>query len=932
MSDGDKQSQTHRGEVRRPRRVLLAAKVGDRVARVVITLGGIGVIATVFGVFVYLLLVVIPVFVPGSVRTKYQLTSPHLVKPPGQDGKTTSAAVHELAGRKTEGNSGSTPVNSEKLLSNASGGDVPLAGPPSSSDGHAAVTFNRTAQSLPQIISDELVRMLVVVGCGWACAISPQHGVVLSEHELVPADTLLTAWRFDPVTRRFYAGTAAGEVLVGRWDFEITFVEPGDLPASLRTLSVGDSAVYEGGVLTHLNPRQFQLIRGTVVQESPIKLSEGPLRLVDGITRPNADVLVGLSDNGVLYTGQAVRQKNLLTGKITTRLASGHVAVEKFLELGPPKWLVLFGQGDCALLIWPSGLFYRFDLSTPTEPRLVEKGDFSQGKLGEITQASFLLGRNTLFLGHRSGMLSGWFLVSDEDSPTGDHRRLVAGHVFRGAGRPVVALGSAQRSRLFAACYDNGQIELFYATSERLVARWQPSASTAAEALAFSPRDDHLLVVTQDRIEVASVNAPHPEVSWRSIWMPVWYEGYPRPEFVWQSTGGTDDFEPKYSLVPLVFGTLKATFYSLLFGLPLALLGAIYTSEFLHPNIRARVKPAVEMMASLPSVVLGFVAAFVVAPLVEKAVPRVLCLFGTVPVALLFGGILWEMLPYRMRASGYLRTLGILAAILGAVWAAWHLGPVAEKLLFTGDIKHWLSRGEGRGWGGWVLLWLPATALFVAWAHCRWVASGVYLRLRTRAVWTASLLRLAGLLAGVVVVCLLAALAATISELLLGDPRGNLLGAYVQRNALVVGIIMGFAIIPIIFTLSEDALAAVPQELRAASLGAGATPWQTAFRVVIPAAMSGLFSAAMVGLGRAAGETMIVLMAAGNTPIMEWNPFNGFRTLSANIAVELPEAVQGSTHFRMLFLAALCLFVMTSIVNTVAELVRIRFRRQTARL
>jgi phosphate transport system permease protein len=154
----------------------------------------------------------------------------------------------------------------------------------------------------------------------------------------------------------------------------------------------------------------------------------------------------------------------------------------------------------------------------------------------------------------------------------------------------------------------------------------------------------------------------------------------------------------------------------------------------------------------------------------------------------------------------------------------------------------------------------------------------------------------------------------------------------VQRNALVVGFVMGFAIIPIIYTLTEDALAAVPDHLRSASLGAGATPWQTAVRIVIPTAMSGIFSAVMIGLGRAAGETMIVLMAAGNTPVMEWNPFNGFRTLSANIAVELPEAVRNSTHYRTLFLAALVLFVMTFILNTIAETVRMRYRRKAVEL
>ena len=155
---------------------------------------------------------------------------------------------------------------------------------------------------------------------------------------------------------------------------------------------------------------------------------------------------------------------------------------------------------------------------------------------------------------------------------------------------------------------------------------------------------------------------------------------------------------------------------------------------------------------------------------------------------------------------------------------------------------------------------------------------------------------------------------------------------YDQRNSLVVGFAMAFAVIPIIFTISEDALSNVPRHLTSGSLALGATKWQTAIRVVLPTAAAGIFSAVMIGFGRAVGETMIVLMATGNTPIMDWSIFNGFRALSANIAVEIPEAPHGGTLYRVLFLAALLLFIMTFILNTVAEIVRQRLRKKYGQL
>ena len=155
---------------------------------------------------------------------------------------------------------------------------------------------------------------------------------------------------------------------------------------------------------------------------------------------------------------------------------------------------------------------------------------------------------------------------------------------------------------------------------------------------------------------------------------------------------------------------------------------------------------------------------------------------------------------------------------------------------------------------------------------------------------------------------------------------------YDQRNCLVVGFAMGFAVVPIIYTICEDAMSSVPQHLRAGSLALGATPWQTAIRVVLPTASPGIFSATMIGFGRAVGETMIVLMATGNTPILDWTIFNGMRTMSANIAVEIPEAPHEGTLYRVLFLTGVLLAAITFLVNTLAEVVRQRLREKYSRI
>ena len=147
----------------------------------------------------------------------------------------------------------------------------------------------------------------------------------------------------------------------------------------------------------------------------------------------------------------------------------------------------------------------------------------------------------------------------------------------------------------------------------------------------------------------------------------------------------------------------------------------------------------------------------------------------------------------------------------------------------------------------------------------------------------------------------------------------NIFGYASRLNAFVGGIAMGLAAIPIIYTLTEDALTAIPKTFIEASLGLGASRRQTAFYVILPAAVPGIFAAVVLGLGRIFGETMIALMATGNAAMISMNPFDSVRTLSATIGAEMAEVVFGDTHYSVLFLIGSLLFIFTFILNAIAE-------------
>ena len=398
--------------------------------------------------------------------------------------------------------------------------------------------------------------------------------------------------------------------------------------------------------------------------------------------------------------------------------------------------------------------------------------------------------------------------------------------------------------------------------------RFGTSASTRWEAdLPYVPAQgvinakyNRIAFLGEDaRLRTMVLDDPHPEAGIRAFFGKVWYEGFSAPKYEWQSSGGTDDFEPKLSMINLMFGTFKATFYALLFAVPIALLGAIYTAEFMAPRWKAIIKPTVEIMAALPSVVLGFLAALWLAPAIENSFPSIILLMLVVPTVACLVGFGWSYLSpaFRARVPGGTEFLILIPILAIAGWLAWSAGPLLERMMFTITTPEGTVIADFRRW------WAASTGL-----------------------------------------------------------------AYEQRNSFIVGVMMGFAVIPIIFTIAEDSLTNVPSNLRSASLALGASRWQTAINIVVPTASAGIFSALMIGLGRAIGETMIVVMATGNTGIIDWNIFNGMRTLSANIAVELPEAPHGGTLYRSLFLGALLLFAFTFAINTIAEIMRARLREK----
>lgn len=643
-----------------------------------------------------------------------------------------------------------------------------------------------------------------------------KDGVAMNAYQLaLPAGaSIVSVVEDQPGSHRIALGLSNGQVLVFKHVYKVTY------PNNVKTITP-----------------QLEYPFG----EAPITLDPQGRPLEHVAISENGDSLMLSGSVGAeLQLLNISREENMMTGEVI--LDETRIDLPQIAE--PIKAMIIDPRQQWLFVINGKATADVFDLRSKS---LNGRYTLLQGD-AEVSAVNPLLAGISLMIGDSQGGIGQWFMVRDADGKSA----LTHIRSFQLGDAPITQIIPEERRKGFVALDSQGRLGLFHSTAHRTLLTEQVVEGAAIGAL--SPRANRLLLESKAGLQRFYIDNPHPEISWSALWGKVWYESYDEPKHVWQSTSANSDFEPKMSLAPLTFGTLKAAFYAMLLAAPLAICAAIYTAYFMAPAMRRKVKPVIELMEALPTVILGFFAGLFLAPYVEGHLPGIFSLLLLTPVGVLLAAYAWSRLPERIRLvvpDGWEAALLIPVILLvgaGSLGMSGHL----ENWFFGGDMRLWISNDLGI--------------------------------------------------------------------------------TFDQRNALVVGLAMGFAVIPNIYSIAEDAVFSVPKSLTFGSLALGATPWQTLTRVVILTASPGIFSALMIGLGRAVGETMIVLMATGNTPIMDMNIFQGLRTLAANVAVEMPESEVGSTHYRVLFLSALVLLSFTFVMNTLAELIRTRLRKKYASL
>lgn len=585
--------------------------------------------------------------------------------------------------------------------------------------------------------------------------------------------------------------------------------------------------------------------------EELIQISTSPLQLVTSLSDDSSTSIVGYDTAGRLNGKKIFKRENLITGAISRS--------EQIIDMPPigfiPDFIQLFDRQRHLLVANKSGRALLISINNKgSTAYITQELDISTAK--SVRDITIMLGSESLIIADEGDNIHQWFLTRglQNDGQEGPFQL----RNIRSFQLPESSVASkivaARNSKSFLTITNDGRVLFINAPSSKQSINYK-LANSAAEisSLAMSARSDGILVTEKNGMTtVFSVHNPHPDLSISRIFKKLWYEGYNKPDYTWQSTSGDNEFEPKYSLVPLTFGTLKAAVYAMVFSAPLAIAGAIYTAFFMGAGLRRKIKPIIEMMEAFPTVILGFIAGIIMAPYFEKHLSGILTIILCLPLAVLMFGLCFRWLRVNFKQLNKVsETIIIIPFLIVVSFLLLQISPLMELFFFEGDMRAWLNN------------------------------NGI---------------------------------------------------DYNQRNALVVGIAMGLAVIPTIYSIAEDAVFSVPRLMVNGAYALGATPMQNVVGIVLPASLGGILSALMIGFGRAVGETMIVLMATGNTPVMDASIFTGMRTLAANIAVELPEAPAGSSHFRLLFLCGLLLLVFTFCINTVAELIRHRIRKKYANL
>ncbi|WP_096042369.1 ABC transporter permease subunit [Pseudoalteromonas agarivorans] len=547
--------------------------------------------------------------------------------------------------------------------------------------------------------------------------------------------------------------------------------------------------------------------------------------------------VVALTEDKRVLFSSFVAEENMFTGEVEWVVERTELNIEGRVDE------LLISPDTTRTFVRSANQIYVYDTRYPSEVEQIQLLSANE-ESANLVSAQLLAGANSLMLANDNGEVSQWFEVNTDSGR--EYQKIRS---FETTKQSKLNIFTEFYRRTFFTTSSNGELGVYYTTSEAKL--WQGKVSDGEiKNFAIAPRSNAALILADNQLTVLEIHNEHPEVTWSALWQEVWYEGYPEPGYIWQSTSASDDFESKFSLVPISFGTLKAALYAMLFAVPIALSAAIYTAYFMSSELRKVVKPTVEIMEALPTVILGFLAGLWLAPLIEEHLPAIVGLLILLPLGVLATALGWSKLPasIRHKIPEGSHSILLIPVVLLIGWFSFAMSETVELWMFDGNVRQYLTNELGM--------------------------------------------------------------------------------TFDQRNSLVVGIAMGFAVIPTIFSIAEDAVFSVPKHLSNGSLALGATQWQTLVRVVLLTASPGIFSAVMMGLGRAVGETMIVLMATGNTPIMDWSIFQGMRTLAANIAVEMPESEVGSSHYRILFLAAFVLFIFTFIFNTVAEFVRQQLREK----